>query len=94
MKIHLVTFPDNSKRKLFSQDGYQQGRHDPRGDGGEGEGGVQHWPTESSDRLCQEQHTSPHQLQKQQEVARPREGLRQTLQHGPGGRQGDVDRIA
>jgi hypothetical protein len=34
------------------------------------------------------------QLSQQQEVARARQGLRPALQHGPGGREGDVDRAA
>ena len=34
----------------------------------------------------------PDQLQEQQEAAGAGEGLRPPLQHGPRGRQGDVDR--
>lgn len=44
--------------------------------------------------IRQEQHSGADQLQEQQEAARPREGVRQALQHGAGEREGNVDGAA
>ena len=56
--------------------------------------GIQHGTAFRPDHVGQEQHPSPDQLQEQQETVGAGEGVRQALQHGPGERQGDVDRAA
>ena len=60
----------------------------------DGGGGVLDRASVRADAEREEQHAGAHQLQKQQEAARPRQGLRQALQHGPRECQRDVDRDA
>jgi len=66
-------------------------RADPRGAVCQGAGGVQHRAPLGPHSVRQEQHPGPHQLSQQQEAARSRQGIRQTLQHGAGECEGDVD---
>ena len=47
--------------RIADQDG-QQGRYDPRGEGGQGARGVLNWTSQGPHRLGKEQHPGSHQL--------------------------------
>merc|ERR1712188_78042 len=57
----------------------------------EGGGGVQDGAALPSHDVREDEHADSRELPEQQEAPGAGEGLRQTLQHGPGGREGDVD---
>lgn len=62
-----------------------------RGVGPPGGRGIQYRTVVRADAVRQKQHPGADQLPEQQEAAGSRQGIRSTLQHGAGKRQGNVD---
>ena len=76
---------------IFPQTEQTKVRNDTRGADPTGTGGIQHGTTIGTDPVGKKQHASPDQLQEQQKAACQSQGLRQTLQHGTGECERDVD---